>query len=50
MDEVLWKGGRDRLLSIAIEFDELARADRTFLYEIEILGGVRGYAILRRRH
>jgi predicted ATPase len=42
IDEVLWKGGQDRLLSLAIEF-ELARSGREFAYVLEIVGGAGGY-------
>jgi predicted ATPase len=43
IDEVLWKGSQDRLLSISIEFRETARPGREFAYELEIVGGAGGY-------
>ncbi len=43
VEEVLWKGSQDRLLSVAIEFVEPNHPDRTFVYEIEIVGGSGGY-------
>lgn len=48
MEEVLWKGGQDRLLSIGIDFVEPARPDRTFVYDIELLGGAGGYLTIQR--
>jgi predicted ATPase len=43
IDEVLWKGGRDRLLSVGVEFSDPARPDRCFKYGIELVGGATGY-------
>src|ERR1039458_8198512 len=43
VEEVLWKGSQDRLLSVAIEFMKPNHPDRTFVYEIEIVGGSGGY-------
>src|ERR1022692_2016549 len=43
VEEVLWKGSQDRLLSVAIEFVKPNHPDRTFVYEIEIVGGSGGY-------
>ncbi len=43
MDEVLWKGGADRLLSVGVEFTDPARPERSFKYGIEIVGGASGY-------
>ena len=43
IDEVLWKGGQDRLLLIAIQVLEAARPGREFEYELEIAGGAGGY-------
>jgi len=43
IDEVLWKGGPDRLLSVGVEFTDPARPDRSFKYGIELVGGPSGY-------
>lgn len=43
IDEVLWKGGQDKLLSIGIEFLDPARPARRFDYSIEMVSGVAGY-------
>jgi predicted ATPase len=48
IDEILWKGSQDRLLSIGVEFVESTQADRTFVYEIEMLGGHGGYAHIQK--
>lgn len=43
IDEVLWKGGQDRLLAITIEFTDPAQPGRTFEYAIELVSGIQGY-------
>lgn len=43
VDEVLWKGGQDRLLALAVECTDSARPGRSFKYEIEMVGGATGY-------
>jgi predicted ATPase len=43
IDEVLWKGGQDKLLSIGIEFEDPARPARHFDYRIELVSGASGY-------
>ncbi len=43
IDEVLWKGGQDRLLSVGLEFTDPARPGRSFKYGIELVGGASGY-------
>jgi len=43
IDEVLWKGGQDKLLSIGIEFEDPARPARHFDYKIELVSGAAGY-------
>jgi len=43
IDEVLWKGGPDRLLSVGVEFKDPAQPDRSFDYSIELVGGPAGY-------
>ena len=43
IDEVLWKGGPDRLLSVGVEFTDPARPERSFTYAIELVGGASGY-------
>jgi len=43
IDEVLWKGGQDGLLSVGVEFTEPARPDRILKYGIELVGGAAGY-------
>ena len=43
IDEVLWKGGLDRLLSVGVESADPARPDRSFKYDIELVGGATGY-------
>jgi predicted ATPase len=43
IDEVLWKGGPDRLLSVGVEFTDPARPERVFKYGIELVGGATGY-------
>ena len=48
IDEVLWKGGQERLLSIGIEFVDGTRPRRTFVYEIELVGGAGGYVTIQR--
>ena len=46
IDEVLWKGGQDKLLSIDVEFSDPKL--RKFEYGIEILGGAGGYFTIQR--
>jgi predicted ATPase len=48
IDEVLWKGSQDRLLSIAVEFSEDSRPDKNFLYGLEIAGGAGGYFTVQK--
>jgi len=43
IEEVLWKGGQDKLLSIGIEFEDPARVARHFDYRIELVSGAAGY-------
>ena len=43
IDEVLWKGGKDKLLSIAVEFEDPQRRERSLEYLIEIVGAAGGY-------
>ncbi len=43
IDEVLWKGGQEKLLSIDIEFTDPARPGRSFEYGIELVSGAAGY-------
>ncbi len=43
IDEVLWKGGQQRLLSVSVEFADPAQPGTNFTYEIEIVGGALGY-------
>jgi predicted ATPase len=43
IDEVLWKGGQENLLSVGFEFVDPAQPSRTFEYEIELAGGAGGY-------
>jgi predicted ATPase len=47
IEEVLWKGSQDRLLSIGVEFVDPVGAGRTFVYEIQILGGTGGYSTIQ---
>jgi len=42
IDEVLWKGSHDRLLSISINF-LMPGSDKEFAYELAIAGGAGGY-------
>jgi len=48
IDEVLWKGSQDRVLSIAIQFIEAARLGREFKYELEIAAGAGGYFTIQK--
>ena len=48
IDEVLWKGSQDRVLSIAIQFLEAARLGREFKYELEIAAGAGGYFTIQK--
>jgi predicted ATPase len=43
IDQVLWKGGQDKLVSLGIEFADPSRPGRTFEYAIELVGGAGGY-------
>jgi predicted ATPase len=43
IDEVLWKGGQDKLLSIGIEFEDPAQPSKRFDYKIELVSGAGGY-------
>jgi predicted ATPase len=43
VDEVLWKGGQDKLLSISIEFEDPAQPANHFDYTIELVSGAAGY-------
>jgi predicted ATPase len=48
IEEVLWKGSQDRLLSIAIDFLDPARPGREFTYQLEIVGGTGGYLTIQK--
>src|SRR5580700_391497 len=48
IEEVLWKGGQEKLLSIAIEFLDTGRPGREFAYELEIAGGAGGYITIQK--
>lgn len=43
IQEVLWKGGQERLLAIGLDFIDSARPGRDFQYTIEVTGGDTGY-------
>ncbi len=43
IDEVAWKGGQDKVLSIAVSFAEPSQAERSFEYSIEVTGSSTGY-------
>jgi predicted ATPase len=43
IDEVLWKGGQDKLISIGIDFVDPALPERSFSYKIELVGGASGF-------
>jgi len=43
IDEVLWKGGQDKLLSIGIEFEDPTQPTKHFDYKIELVSGAAGY-------
>lgn len=43
IDEVLWKGGNEKLLCVGVEFTDPARPDRSFRYGIELVGSPTGY-------
>jgi predicted ATPase len=43
IDEVLWKGGDDKLLSLSVESDDPAQPAKHFAYGIELVGGAGGY-------
>jgi predicted ATPase len=43
IDEVLWKGGLEKLLSLGIEFADPASRGNSFQYGIELVGGAAGY-------
>jgi len=47
IDEVLWKGGQDKLLSIGIEFEDPARPAKHFDYRIELVSGAAGYVSIQ---
>jgi predicted ATPase len=43
IDEVSWKGGQDKLVSIGVNFADPAQPGATFVYRIELVGGPSGY-------
>jgi predicted ATPase len=43
IDEVLWKGGQDKVIALEIEFVDSAQPTRTFKYGIELVSGIAGY-------
>jgi len=43
IDEVLWKGGQDKLLSVGVEFEDPAQPGKQFDYKIELVSGAAGY-------
>jgi len=43
IEEVLWKGGVDRLVSLAVEFADTRDPKSRFKYKIELMGGAGGY-------
>ena len=43
VDEVLWKGEQDKLLSLGMEFADPARPGTSFDYDIELVAGAGGY-------
>ncbi|MGA2742681.1 MAG: AAA family ATPase [Bryobacteraceae bacterium] len=48
IDEVLWKGNQDRVLSMSVHFLEPPALDKEFVYELEIVGGAGGYASIQK--
>ena len=43
IDDVLWKGGQDKLLSIGMEFEDPAQPTKRFDYKMELVSGAAGY-------
>ncbi len=43
IDDVLWKGAQDHLLSIEIEFENPSQPGKSFEYRLELVSGVTGY-------
>jgi predicted ATPase len=43
IDEVLWKGGQEKLVSVEVEFVDSARPGRSFAYGLELISGIAGY-------
>jgi predicted ATPase len=48
IEEVLWKGSKDNLLSIAVEFLDPGSPRRQFRYELEIAAGAGGYSTIQK--
>jgi predicted ATPase len=50
IDEVLWKGGGARFLSLGVEFTEPAAPHRRYRYRIDLVGGAGGYFVIQAEH
>lgn len=48
IDEVLWKGSDDKLVTIALEVTDPVDAGRQFRYQIELLAGAGGFASVQK--
>ncbi len=47
IDEVLWKGGDDKLLSILLEGRDFTDPEMQFTYQLELLTGIGGYVSIQ---
>src|SRR6266478_6428694 len=43
VNEVLWKGGDDRLITIALEASDPAKGDTKYRYELQLIAGIGDY-------
>jgi len=43
VDEVLWKGGDERLITIALEATDPGQTNTTYKYQLELIAGTGGY-------
>jgi len=43
VNEILWKGGDDRLITIALEASDPAKGDTKYIYELQLIAGIGDY-------
>lgn len=47
VDEVLWKGGEEKLITVGLEAADAAQPNTKYKYELQVIAGVGGYVSLQ---